>query len=428
MSFGHQRRILHVDLNAFYASVECLYRPEIRHLPVAVTGDAESRHGIILTKNQIAKKYGVQTGEAIWEAKKKCPGLMTVSADYPLYFKFSRQLREMLLDYSPYVEPFGLDEAWVDISQPGKTWDDAVKEADQIRERCVDELGITASVGVGDNKVYAKLGSDLKKPDATSAITPENYKEVAWQLPVSELLFVGPATTAKLKKYCVNTIGDLANMRDDFLQQRFGKVGQVLKIYARGEDISPVKPYDYEMEPKSVGNSTTTPVDVQNLDDLRCVYTILAECVSTRMREQGFRSRCISIGVRSTDLYWSQGQLTIKQPTSLPRDLIQIAMSIFERKGYASNFPFRSLGLHCSQLTSKYAPTQMDLFGTDEMLEKYETLADTIDWLRARFNDQHIIRLGSGMMNPVLGRLNTRDGDVYRPPAPPYFSGKENTP
>ncbi len=414
------RHILHCDLNAFYASVECLYHPELRHLPVAVGGDPEARHGIILTKNQLAKKYGVQTGETINEARRKCPGLVMVTADYPLYMRFSADFRDILSDYSDKVEPYGLDESWVDISAPDMTWIKAWKIANEIRERTKLELGITCSIGVGFTKPFAKLGSDMKKPDATTVITPGNYQNFVWPLPVSELLFVGPATTAKLIRMNIATIGGLAQAEPEWLMCKLGKNGLLLRAFANGDDLSPVQPCDVAIPIKSVGNSTTTPIDIETEEDAKCTYYILADSVAARLRENGFRSRCVSISVRTAgDLQWQQCQRTIAHPTALGRDIAQVAMALFRDRAYSKLFPMRSLGIHCSQLTPLHAPTQMDIFGEDERKMALERLEDTVRNLQDR-NGPKSIGLGIMMSN---SRLSGEEPREHLQPAMPYYNG-----
>ncbi len=414
------RHILHCDLNAFYASVECLYHPELRHLPVAVGGDPEARHGIILTKNQIAKKFGVQTGETINEAKRKCPGLVMVTADYPLYMRFSAEFRDILSDYSNRVEPYGLDESWVDISAPDMTWLKAWKIANEIRERTKFELGISCSIGVGFTKPFAKLGSDMKKPDAVTLITPETFKQYVWPLPVSELLFVGPATSAKLIRMNIASIGDLAQAVPEWLTCKLGKNGLLIQSFARGEDLSPVQPCDVSMPIKSIGNSTTTPIDIVNEEDAKCTYYILADSVAARLRENGFRARCVSISVRTAgDLQWQQCQRTIPRATALGRDIAQVAMALFRERAYAGLFPLRSLGIHCSQLSSQYAPTQMDMFGDDERQMALERLEETVRSLQNRFGPKTI---GLGIMR-ANSRLRDEEPREHIQPAMPYYNG-----
>ena len=266
------RTILHVDLNSFYASVECLYHPELRNLPVAVTGDVEARHGIILAKNQLAKQFNVKTGEAIWQAKQKCPKLICLPADYRKYLRFSRLAKTICADYTDRIESFGIDENWLDIGGSAQLFGTGPEIADTIRRRFREELGITASVGVSYNKIFAKLGSDMKKPDATTVITADNFREKVWPLPVEDLLYVGRATQRKLNSRMIKTIGDLANADLRTLKILLGVWGEVLHQYANGMDNSPVRLSGEESIVKSIGNSTTTLRDLVNEDDAKMIF------------------------------------------------------------------------------------------------------------------------------------------------------------
>ena len=260
-----ERIILHSDCNSFYASVECLHHPEIREKPVAVGGDIEQRHGIILAKNQLAKQFHVSTGEAIWRAKQKCPELIVLPPNFPLYLRFSRLARDIYLDYSNRVEPFGLDEAWLDITSSENQKDKGERTAHEIRKRIREELGITVSIGVSYNKIFAKLGSDYRKPDAVTMITKENYRQIAWPLPVSDLLYVGPATKRKLNGFGVHTIGELAQTPVEILRSKFGKIGDILWCFSNGLDSSPVADFQNQPVVKSIGNSTTAPRDLERM-------------------------------------------------------------------------------------------------------------------------------------------------------------------
>lgn len=418
---SRNRFILHADLNGFYASVECLYNPYLRDKPVIVTGDPNLRNGIVLTKNTIAKKYGIQTGEVIWQARQKCPRLVAVPADFPLYMRYSRSFRDILWDYSDRVEPFGLDEAWFDITAPGMDFDGAKAIADGIRLRVWQELGITASIGVSFNKVFAKLGSDMKKPNATTVITPDNFRAKVWPLPVGDLLYVGPATERRLKSRYITNIGQLANADPIMIKSQLGKNGLVVRAFARGEDMSPVMPYETETPVMSIGNSTTTPVDLVDESDVRGTVSLLAESVAARMREGGYRSRCISIYVRQAQGLIGHGcQKTIKTPTCVTRDLIEVAMRQYHAKEYEAYLPFRSVGISCSTLSSRFAPTQIDLFGEEECRLKQEALDDTVYWLKERYG-QRAIELGVIQANPKMAVINPKEDDKYHQIAAPYY-------
>lgn len=408
-----ERLILHSDANSFYASVECLYDPDIRDKPVAVCGDPKHRHGIVLAANRIAKKMGVKTGMAVWQAKEACPLLVAVPPDYSLYLHFSKMLRGIYNDYSDRVESFGLDEAWVDISQRNRTFKDAEHIANEIRERVKFELGITVSVGVSFNKVLAKLGSDMKKPDATTVIPRDGFREIIGGLSVSDLLYVGPSTTRKLMDRCIRTIGDLARADTEMIRLLLGKNGLILKAYAQGWDVSPVMPVDAEAAIKSIGNSTTPPHDIETLDDARCLYYMLAESISARLRENGFRAQVISISARTTDLVSGSCQQTIKVATNLTHEIADTAMELFMRR-FASKLPYRSVGINCGTLVPEAVPVQYDMFGNWEKRDKAERLERAIDGLRYRFGHQ-VLQRGVVLMDRQYAAINPKEEHTIHP-------------
>ena len=414
-----ERVILHCDANAFYASVECLYTPSIRHRPVAVCGSVEERHGIVLTKNQIAKQFGVQTGEAIWQARQKCPDLICVPPDYGLYIRFSKCMRMIYEEYSDRVESFGLDEAWIDLSNPGLTIRDGERIAHEIRLRAKRELGITVSVGVSFNKIFAKLGSDMKKPDAVTVIPADSFREKVWPLPVGDLLFVGPATRRKLADMNVRTIGDLARFDAECLRGRLGKPGLVLKAYAAGLDRSPVMPADARMAIQSVGNSATPPHDLQTPADARCLCYLLAESVAARLRQEGLRARCVSLSVRSAELVTRSCQQTLPRATNLTGEIAQAAVQLFDGR-FAGGFPYRSAGLSCSVLTPDDAPVQLDFLGDEARRIKTERLESAIDGLRRRFGHQ-IVRRAVVLADGQYAQLNPREEHTVHPV--PFYAG-----
>jgi len=413
------RVILHCDANSYYASVECLYTPQIRHKPVAVSGSVEARHGIILTKNALAKSHGVKTGEAIWQAKQKCPDLVCVPPDFDLYVRFSGKMRRIYEQYSSRVESFGLDENWIDLTQAGFTFADGVSVADEIRNRIREELGITVSVGVADNKILAKLGSDMKKPDAVTALPPESFREKIWDLPVQELLFVGPSTTRKLARLGITTIGGLARCDSSVLVSMLGKNGLMLKAYANGEDRTPVMPIDHHSCVKSVGNSTTPPHDLVSMDDARCIYYLLAESVAARLRKGGFRAKCISISARTTDLVTRSHQKVLSRPTNLTDELARAAISLFAER-FARSFPYRSVGLSCSMLTSDDQPVQLDFMGNETRRMHMEQLERSIDSLRGRYGHQ-IIQRGVVLQDSGYAQINPVEEHTVHPV--PMFTG-----
>ena len=407
------RRILHIDFNGFFASVECFFHPEIRPFPVAVTGDPEKRHGIVLAKNQLAKKFGVKTGEAIWEAKQKCPNLVCVSPHYDQYVRFSNLGRELYHEYSDLIEPFGLDENWVDVTGRTRDFTEAIDLANEIRERVHAEIGITVSVGVADNKIFAKLGSDLKKPDAVSAVLPDNYRDVAWKLPVGDLLMVGPATQKRLDQYGILTIGDLAQTDPSFLYAQFGKAGLTLYRFANGEDTSPVLPYGYETPVKSVGNGITAPRDLVNNDDVRLTLLMLSESVSRRLREHGFRANVVSLSVRDCGLFSFTRQKHLRAPSNLTDEILDAAMELFVHH-YDWQRPIRSLTVCTSELWPVDRPVQLNLFGEEEHRKRLETAERAIDGIRNRFGYHSVLR-GRLLTDSAIGVMNPREEHVSHP-------------
>lgn len=403
-----ERTILHIDCNKFYASVECLHNPEIRNKPVAVGGSAESRHGIILTKNEIASKYEILTAEPIWKARQKCPDLIVVPPNFPLYVRFSKMARNIYKDYSDYIEPFGLDENWLDVTGSKKSGKEI---AEEIRKRVKFELGITVSIGVSWNKIFAKFGSDYKKPDAVTVITKNNYKNIVWKSPCSDLLFVGPATKRKLNSYGIYTIGELAETNPSFLHSVFGKNGDILHSFANGLDSSPVSHMNDEQAVKSVGNSTTTPRDMKNNDDVKTVFTVLAESVARRLREQGVKGKTVSISVRDCNLksFTRQGQL--KTHTDVSSEIIEEAMRLFLENCDWKN-PIRSVGVSVSDFGEDLL--QFDLNGTVEKHEKLERLERAVDDIRRRYGNFAVQR-ASMLADEGLSRFNPHDDHTIHP-------------
>lgn len=413
------RVILHCDANSFYASVEILYHPELRNQPVAVSGDAQSRHGIILTKNQLAKQYGIQTGEAIWQARQKCPQLVCVPPNYPLYVRFSRKMRRLYEQYSDRVESFGLDEAWIDLTNPGVTIADGERIAQELRRRVRTELGITVSVGASFNKIFAKLGSDMRKPDAVTVIPEERFREITWPLPVGDLLYVGPSTRRKLARMNVRTIGDLARLDTEVIRYCLGKNGLLLKAYANGLDESPVMPVDFRAAIKSVGNSTTPPHDIETPQDARCIYYLLAESVAARLRQEGFRARCVTVSARTTELVTRSHQRMLHKPTNLTDEIAAAAMQLFSER-FEDGLPYRSVGISCSALTLDGAPIQLDFMGDEEHRMALESMERSIDDLRRRFGHQ-VVQRGVVLTDKKFAQVNPVEDHTIHPV--PFFTG-----
>ena len=402
------RTILHSDLNNFYASVECVYNPELRDHPVAVCGDPEARHGIVLAKNYPAKAMGVRTGEAIWQARTKCPGLVVIPPDFKKYMRFSKMMREIYAEYTPYIEPFGLDEAWLDVTGHSMSGE-AI--ADELRRRAKEELGLTLSVGVSFNKIFAKLGSDMKKPDATTVITPENFRDKVWPLPVEDLLYVGPATKRKLYGRNIYTIGQLACTPPRALMSMMGKCGEMLWTFANGLENSPVRMAGEEAAIKSVGNSTTTPRDLVCEKDAQMVVTVLSESVAERLRANALCGSVIEISVRDCDLNSFTRQKKVSKPTALASEIIPCAMALF-RENYHWDRPIRSMGVCVSSLQSLYGDEQLTMFPKRNRQRLYE-LETAVEDIRRRFGHYSILR--ASLITDGIGKINPRDDHVIFP-------------
>lgn len=413
------RVILHCDLNSFYASVECLHHPEYRNIPMAVGGDVEKRHGIILAKNQLAKKAGVTTGEALWQALQKCPNLVLVKPNFSQYLRFSRMVREIYSEYSDKIESFGIDEVWIDVTESVHLFGTPKELADMIRERVKRELGVTISIGVSFNKVFAKLGSDYKKPDATTEITRANMEQIVWPLPIEDLLYVGRATAQKLHLLGIYTIGDCAAIEPSVLKRRLGKWGDYLWRFANGMDNSPVMVQNFEPMVKSIGNSTTCPRDLRNLQDVKIVTYVLAESVAARLKEAHLVAQVISVGVRDINLKGYTRQIKLSQPTHLSDDIAQAAMDLFE-KNVDFSTPLRSIGIKTSDLSVMETPVQLDLFTDQKAHQRSLDLENTLDVIRERYGFGSVQRL---MMkeDPLLSQFNPKQEHVIFPES--YFKG-----
>ncbi|WP_296560880.1 DNA polymerase IV [uncultured Acetobacterium sp.] len=386
-----ERIILHSDINSFYANVECLYHPEIRNLPVAVGGNPEKRHGIILAKNQKAKEAGVKTGEVLWQARGKCPELVVMPPNYQLYLRFSRLARKIYNRYSDQVEPFGLDEAWLDVTNSAQIHGSGRVIAEKISRDIQDELGITVSIGVSWNKIFAKFGSDYQKPNAITVITRDNYKKIVWQQEVGDLLYVGRSTKKKLIKYGIYTIGQLAQTSLDFLVLQFGKMGAVLWRFANGQDDSPVKSFDEhyngnERILKSIGNSITTPRDLKDLKDVKLIIYMLTESVAMRLRETGCYCLTVAIHVRNKELHSFTRQVKLAKPSDLTREIAEAAIALFENN-YDFSSDIRSMGVRVTDLVPDSTPIQLDLFSNEIIRVRQARLDETVDQLRKRFGN-----------------------------------------
>ena len=385
------RTILHADLNNCFASIESISHPEYRKIPFAVGGDEEMRHGIILAKNECAKKFGIKTGEPLLSARQKCPDLKVVKPNFELYDEYCTAVRKVYSEYTDQVEPFGMDESWLDTSGSISLFGDGIKIADELRRRIKKEFDLTISVGVSFNKICAKLGSDYKKPDAVTSITPENYKAIVWPLAVEELLYVGRATKAKLNRFGIKTIGELANTSENFLVAQFGKNGRMLYSYANGLDNSPVRRLTQAETIKSIGNSTTTPRDMVNSTDAKLIFNLLSEQVCRRLRKHGLKGSVVQIHLRSNDLTSFERQLKLDVPTDVSEDVCKAAMKLL-RENYNFALPLRSVGVRVTQLCDADCPVQLSFFADSEHEEKKRRLEQTKVAINERFGRYAICR------------------------------------
>ncbi len=379
-----KRIIFHIDQNCYFASVEMISRPELRNVPMAVAGDAKARHGIILAKNEPAKKYGIKTAEAIWQAQAKCPDLVLVDAHHRKYEFYSQKLREMYSEYTDKVEPFGLDECWLDMTGVVADYMEAEEVALEIRSRVKEEFKLTCSVGISFNKVFAKLGSDYKKPDATTVFTDTDWKEKIWPLPVSDLLFVGKRTAERLAKINIKTIGELANSDGEFINRYLGKAGVMLWDYANGNDDSSVAESGYKRIPKSIGNSTTTAEDMTSDRQIERTLHMLSESVAGRLRKHGFKGSVVQITVRDRDLGIYEKQRILYRPSDDAKEIYAAARELF-RESYDWNKGVRSIGVRCTKLVRPGSGEQMSLFADEISDDRDSRLNKVIDDINMRY-------------------------------------------
>lgn len=379
-----KRIVFHIDQNCYFASVEMISRPELKDVPMAVAGDAEVRHGIILAKNEVAKKYGIKTAEAIWQAKAKCPDLVIVGAHHEKYEFYSKKLREMYSEYTDRVEPFGLDECWLDMTGICSDYSEAEEIALEIRDRVKAEFKLTCSVGISFNKVFAKLGSDYKKPDATTVFTDSDWKDKIWPLPVADLLFVGRHTAEKLSKINVKTIGNLAKTDAEFINRYLGKAGTMLWEYANGLDDSPVSVSGYKRIPKSIGNSTTTAEDMTSERQIERTLHMLSESVAERLRKHELKGTVVQITVRDRDLGIYEKQGILYRATDDAKDIYKAARDLFVAS-YDWNKGVRSIGVRCTKLIRSDSGEQLSLFSETKKSARDEKLNKAIDEINRRY-------------------------------------------
>ena len=394
------RVILHCDLNNFFASVECVYNPKLKEVPMAVCGCVEDRHGIVLAKNELAKRYNIKTAEAVWEAKKKCPELVTVQPHFERYIDFSHRAREIYGRYTDAVEPFGIDECWLDVTGSRLLFGDGEEIAEKIRKSIKDELEVTISVGVSFNKIFAKLGSDMKKPDAVTVISRENFRDKVWSLKAGEMVGIGRATQRKLRSMGIITLGDVAASDSGILSAALGKNGEWIWKCASGLDISPVVPSSQSPAAKSIGRSVTCTKDIENDEDIKRIFLSLSEKISASMRRNEVLASLVQISIKDSCLHYEEHQKQLRQPTRLSSTLADTGMDLF-REYWKWEKPVRAIGIRACSLSGDKSAFQMSLYYNQIKIEKMEHLENNIDKLRERYGRDSVIR-ASLMKNSLL--------------------------
>ena len=390
------KTILHSDVNNFFASVECATREDLKDKPVAVTGNPEKRNGIILAKNEIAKKFGVKTGEAIWEAKLKCQDLVCLPPHYDVYEKISKKLHEIYLDYTDFVEPLGLDECWLDVTNSLTYLKKSGKEiADEIRERVKEEFQITVSVGVSFSKIFAKLGSDMKKPDATTVIPYEKFKEMTYKLPLNTIVGIGGKLERRFQNMNILTIGDFSNLDEDIVKSIMGKTGVELRLKLRGELVENVANYFALTPPKSIGNGTTTIMDIEKRNDVCKVIAFLCEKIAMRMAKGGYEGKTISVTVKTKELKKFRHAKTFSPMKSYEK-IYENAMQLLDSY-WNYDKKIRALRVRVSNLSSTEKQHQLSMFDDDKI-----KLTESVEEIKNRYGKNKIFIASdtSSFINP----------------------------
>ena len=384
------RVILHCDCNSFFASVEAVLRPELKSVPMAVAGNVENRHGIILAKNDLAKKYGIVTAETVFSAKKKCPGLILAEPHYDKYIEYSKKANEIYSKYTDKIESFGIDESWLDVTASRRIGS-GTEIAEMIRREIKETLGITVSIGVSFNKVFAKLGSDYKKPDAITEITRDNFRQIVYPLPVSDLLFVGKKTEEQLKYLGIRTIGELAEASEYILSSKLGKAGPLLLKYARGEDDSPVEEVNVQ-DTKSIGNGYTFKHDLTSREECLTGIKYLAEEIGTKLRIRGLKCATVQLSIKDEYLRTIQRNAPQNPPTDISGEIADTAYKILQRE-WSDGKPIRMITVTATNLLkSDTVAEQMDFFNDDyDKRKKHGKREIAVDEIRNKFGTDSIL-------------------------------------
>lgn len=394
-----QRYILHCDIDYCFAQIEIMKNPSLADVPMCVGGDESKRHGIVLARNPIAKAKGVKTAETLNEARRKCPGLVIVPPSFDDYLTISNQVKDIYREYTDKVESFGIDEAWVDISDSLLLFGKPGDIATEIRKRIKKEIGLTVSIGMSFNKIFAKLGSDLNKPDGLTILMESHVKSMIWPLPVQDLLYVGPSTQKSLNKMGIRTIGDLACADENQLHTHIGKMGSLLKSFANGDDTSEVNPHTDPA--KSVGNGMTTPQDLVSIEEVRRVLFVLAESVSSRCRNIEKKGSVLRICIRNNQLETLSRQKKLNQPTNTVDQIVNESLFLIERY-WDQKQPLRSITITLSDLVSTTQPIQLSLFD-----EPVSAIDETLDIIRDRFG-HHAIKRANVLLQKNLEKRNPK--------------------
>ena len=400
------RVILHCDCNSFYASVETVLNPAYKNVPMAVCGSEADRHGIVLAKNELAKQYKIATAETVYSAKKKCPHLVIAEPHHDEYIKFSKRVNEIYARYTDMVEPFGIDESWLDVTASQKLFGSGKDIAERIRKEVKEEIGITVSIGVSFNKVFAKLGSDYKKPDAITVISEQNFREIVFPLPVSDLLFVGKKTSSVLLGMGIRTIGELAKTSREMLTLRLGKVGEALFQYANGLDESPVE--REKDDAKSISNGFTFRHDLVGREECRIGIDCLSEEIAQRLRKNGQLCSTVAITIKDEYLRTIQRQKTINPPTDLAREISALAYNILIDE-WSEEKPIRMITVSATGLIkADMSSTQISFFEDSfEQRQKDKNRENAMDKIRQKYGNESIVN--GAVIDSDIGLYNSKN-------------------
>ena len=407
------RVIVHSDLNHCYAQNEEMLNPELRDVPMVVGGHEELRHGIILAKNDKAKVYGIKTAETLRDALKKCPELVVVPPHYEDYKYYTERVKNIYREYTDQVESYGLDEAWIDLTHSQRLFGDGVELARVIQKRIAEELGLTVSMGVSYNKIFAKLGSDLDKKQGFVVIDENNYQEKIFDLPVEDLFYVGPATAYKLHRIGLHTIGALANAHYYDIVERFGKHGALIWCFANGLEEGEVHLSDYQAEPKSIGNGVTAVHDLRSYEETKLVFRVLSESIASRLKDANMKAYVISIGLRDNKLAWFTRQRKIFEATNIADEILAVAMSLL-KENYNFKMPLRSVSISASKLINDSQVVQLSLLNDEEKRQNNKQLDLTIDKIRDKFGFEKVKRL-SMLLDNDLTNFNPKADHTIHP-------------